>query len=124
MLDPKLGSYVSQRLSELAKIPAERKASLEKIARYVDENIKSGREARLIFICTHNSRRSRCDETNFHFFSRRVKKLMRRPDSNILAIRPTVPDSALERRPAASVCWPETTIDYPYLGDCSRGGDV
>ena len=58
MLYPKLGSYVTQRSAELGEVPAERKVSLEKIAGYVDENVKSRREARLIFICTHNSRRS------------------------------------------------------------------
>jgi arsenate reductase len=58
MLYPKLDSYVSQRISELDQIPAERKAGLEKLARYVDETIKGSGAVKLIFICTHNSRRS------------------------------------------------------------------
>jgi arsenate reductase len=58
MLYPKLDSYVSQRISELDQIPAERKAGLEKLARYVEESKKGGEGAKLVFICTHNSRRS------------------------------------------------------------------
>ena len=58
MLYPKLHSYVSERISELDQIPAERRAVLKKLARHVDDTIKIGGVGKLLFICTHNSRRS------------------------------------------------------------------
>lgn len=55
---PQVTAYVKSRCSEFEQIPSERRAHLEELARYV----KLGRSARepvkLIFICTHNSRRS------------------------------------------------------------------
>jgi arsenate reductase (thioredoxin) len=43
---------------EFAKIPAERQEELESIAKYIRQKISEHTPARLIFICTHNSRRS------------------------------------------------------------------
>ncbi|RPI80253.1 MAG: protein-tyrosine-phosphatase [Planctomycetaceae bacterium] len=57
-LFPRVESYVEQRIAEFDKIPMERKAQLEKVARYVASRIEAGEPARLTFICTHNSRRS------------------------------------------------------------------
>lgn len=45
-------------LSDGAAVPAERKALLDDIAAYVGKKIKENKDANLIFICTHNSRRS------------------------------------------------------------------
>lgn len=58
MLYPKLDTYLTQRISEFDKIPVDRKASLEKLARFVEASNKNGDAAMLVFICTHNSRRS------------------------------------------------------------------
>jgi arsenate reductase len=55
---PKLDSYISQRILEFDQIPAERKTALGKLARFVDERQKAGERVELVFICTHNSRRS------------------------------------------------------------------
>ncbi len=57
-LNPKLASYVAGAIKEFDQIPAERKKALEKIALYVQSRIDAGQEAKLTFICTHNSRRS------------------------------------------------------------------
>jgi protein-tyrosine-phosphatase len=53
-----LRDYVTQRLAELGRIPEQRKELLEELARYVGERIAAGEKSNLIFICTHNSRRS------------------------------------------------------------------
>jgi len=41
-----------------AEIPAERRAVLDPLADYIAQKHQSGAVARLVFICTHNSRRS------------------------------------------------------------------
>jgi protein-tyrosine-phosphatase len=51
-------TYLGERAKEFSQIPEERRADLQKIARYVQSRIQSGEPARLTFICTHNSRRS------------------------------------------------------------------
>jgi arsenate reductase len=50
--------YVEQRRGEFDEISSERKRQLKKIALYVKTRNKAGEPARLVFICTHNSRRS------------------------------------------------------------------
>lgn len=40
------------------QIPEERKKALKKLALFVESKVKAGEKAELIFICTHNSRRS------------------------------------------------------------------
>jgi hypothetical protein len=57
-LNPKVASYIAGTIKEFDQIPAERKKALEKIALYVQSRIGAGQEAKLTFICTHNSRRS------------------------------------------------------------------
>ncbi len=57
-LNPKVASYIAGAIREFDQIPAERKKALEKIALYVQSRIAAGQEAKLTFICTHNSRRS------------------------------------------------------------------
>lgn len=55
---PEVQKYMQQRVSEFGQIPNDRKADLQKIAQYVTSQGKAGEPSRLIFICTHNSRRS------------------------------------------------------------------
>jgi protein-tyrosine-phosphatase len=57
-LSAELQTYVAQRWTEIGQIPEDRKELLEKLAGYVVERVASGGNANLIFICTHNSRRS------------------------------------------------------------------
>ena len=45
-------------LLPISEIPAERKVLLDEMAAYLQEKISTGKEIRLNFICTHNSRRS------------------------------------------------------------------
>lgn len=55
---PELRRYVQQSLMAVDVIPSDRKADLGKVADYIRERLAQGEPARLIFICTHNSRRS------------------------------------------------------------------
>jgi len=59
---PKLFDKVDRFLRDVSaaydEIPAERKVTLRQIARYIESRIKAADLANLIFICTHNSRRS------------------------------------------------------------------
>lgn len=55
---PTLQSYVSAIQKEMEAIPDDRKKELKKIALYVKTKKANGEEANLVFICTHNSRRS------------------------------------------------------------------
>lgn len=57
-LNPALQAYVATALPETANIDAERKQLLEQIAAWVTQQRASGQPAKLVFICTHNSRRS------------------------------------------------------------------
>lgn len=50
--------YVVERISEFDQIGSERKAELDAIADYVQERHDHGLLARLMFVCTHNARRS------------------------------------------------------------------
>lgn len=53
-----LTSFIAQRVAEFDHIPEDRRAVLRQMARFVAERRRSGQNAELIFICTHNSRRS------------------------------------------------------------------
>jgi len=55
---PVLQKYISEILSELDQLTAERKNVLSRIASDVVTQLEAGKPARLTFICTHNSRRS------------------------------------------------------------------
>lgn len=57
-LHPELSRYVESLQVELAAIPDERKQTLDQIAAFVEAEHAAGRTAKLVFICTHNSRRS------------------------------------------------------------------
>jgi arsenate reductase len=53
-----VANYIDAFLAEEDTISADRKAQLEKIAKYIEEKAKVNAPANLTFICTHNSRRS------------------------------------------------------------------
>jgi hypothetical protein len=55
---PTLQAYIEQRVGELERISAQRQARLRPIVQYVRERRAANQPARLVFICTHNSRRS------------------------------------------------------------------
>ncbi len=57
-MNEQLARYVERVVAKLDAIPVERKRDLEQLARFVSERHRAGEEARLTFICTHNSRRS------------------------------------------------------------------
>lgn len=58
VLVPELGVAVQERLRELDRIGDERRAALEAVVNDVSSRTGEGRPARLVFICSHNSRRS------------------------------------------------------------------
>ena len=57
-LHSNLTSYIRESELGFENIPEQRRAQLKKIALYVRSRTGEGGEARLTFICTHNSRRS------------------------------------------------------------------
>ena len=58
MLNAELAKYTERFQGHFAEIPEGRKGDLEKVANFISARIKKGLPARVIFICTHNSRRS------------------------------------------------------------------
>jgi hypothetical protein len=58
LLFPSLQSFFDDAKSNFNKIPVERKMALKEISDYISKKIKDQKEVELIFICTHNSRRS------------------------------------------------------------------
>jgi protein-tyrosine-phosphatase len=57
-LYPDLASTVAEARTETKEISAERQAELEQLAIFIRERASAGATAKLVFICTHNSRRS------------------------------------------------------------------
>ena len=55
---PSIQQYIEKAITHFDEIPAERKELLSKISQYVAGKIKASKKAELIYICTHNSRRS------------------------------------------------------------------
>lgn len=51
-------TYCDQLVSAFDTIPAERKTLLEKISAYISSVKKQNKEVHLVYICTHNARRS------------------------------------------------------------------
>ena len=72
-LFPALEMYITETLSEIDRIPEERRQRLDALAHYVAVRSRSGQVAELTFICTHNSRRSHLSQlwaqTAAHFFN-------------------------------------------------------
>lgn len=58
MLIPSLETYIKIVSSSFDQIPEERKKILRTISQYVQEKTDAGQTAELIYVCTHNSRRS------------------------------------------------------------------
>jgi arsenate reductase (thioredoxin) len=50
--------YIKNAEKNFSQIPEKRKTELEEIAAFVTQKIQLGEKAKLIYICTHNSRRS------------------------------------------------------------------
>ena len=57
-LFPELETSTTAVLAETDEISAGRKAALERLATLIEERAGAGGTAKLVFICTHNSRRS------------------------------------------------------------------
>lgn len=55
---PKLRPYVNEVANELQLVSEARRTTLDKIATDIVAQLNSGKEAKMTFICTHNSRRS------------------------------------------------------------------
>lgn len=55
---PTIKAYLDQLQTEFDTIPDNRKAILKKLAVYIAEKINNHKPVNLIYICTHNSRRS------------------------------------------------------------------
>ena len=58
VIDEKILSYIEHNTLDFSGISEERKGDLDKIADYVSMKIKSNETPELVYICTHNSRRS------------------------------------------------------------------
>jgi arsenate reductase len=59
---PAVDRYLAAREAETDQIPADRKQALGRVAEFVEKRREAGEPARLLFICTHNSRRSHMAE--------------------------------------------------------------
>ena len=57
-MHPTLAEYINEALLHIEGIDEERKRALENVAAFVSSKRGAGEAAELIFICTHNSRRS------------------------------------------------------------------
>ncbi len=57
-MHPQLAQYVDRALEEIDGIDEDRKRALEDVAAFVSWKRGAGEPAELVFICTHNSRRS------------------------------------------------------------------
>lgn len=61
-LYPDLKAFADARIAEASQIPADRRKALTKLALWMRTQLDSGQTPRLVFICTHNSRRSHMSE--------------------------------------------------------------
>ncbi len=55
---PKIKNYIEDAIKTFDTIPEERKKTLEKIALFIQSKQDEGKTTELIYVCTHNSRRS------------------------------------------------------------------
>ncbi|MEM1329887.1 MAG: protein-tyrosine-phosphatase [Planctomycetota bacterium] len=55
---PQIGAFLESRAAEFDQISPERRTRLEKISAYVRDQRAQGNPVQLVFVCTHNSRRS------------------------------------------------------------------
>jgi len=63
LLYPQLRQYTEQAAGEYERIPKERKDVLDQLASYILGKRRLGEPARIVVICTHNSRRSHFGKT-------------------------------------------------------------
>lgn len=54
----KLTQFTEEIILQFDQIPADRKLLLDRLTSYIQGNLNEGKESLLMFICTHNSRRS------------------------------------------------------------------
>ncbi|HYG37906.1 MAG TPA: protein-tyrosine-phosphatase [Cytophagales bacterium] len=55
---PELSNYIKDLINDFDQISSERKVLLSKLSAFIANKVKNNLPVRLIFICTHNSRRS------------------------------------------------------------------
>jgi arsenate reductase len=69
---PEIAAFLAEVDAEREIIPTERKTALDRLAVFIDDRRSHGKTAKLIFICTHNSRRSHLAQiwaqTTAHYF--------------------------------------------------------
>jgi arsenate reductase (thioredoxin) len=65
-LNPEFAAWLKTIVEQFDQIPVERKKLLEQLGGYVREKREAGRTCNLVFICTHNSRRSHMSEIFAH----------------------------------------------------------
>ncbi|WP_028980814.1 protein-tyrosine-phosphatase [Sporocytophaga myxococcoides] len=58
MLFQTIESYIQDAIRSFDSIPAERKKTLETISHFIQKKVDTGKTSELIYVCTHNSRRS------------------------------------------------------------------
>ncbi len=57
-MEPKLAEYIKQLIPSIENLQPERTNILNQLVTYCKKKLQSGEELNLLFICTHNSRRS------------------------------------------------------------------
>ncbi|MGV2333857.1 MAG UNVERIFIED_CONTAM: protein-tyrosine-phosphatase [Planctomycetaceae bacterium] len=57
-ITPQIDAFLQARENEQSLIPADRQKSLREVADWISSRISASQPAPLVFICTHNSRRS------------------------------------------------------------------
>jgi protein-tyrosine phosphatase/arsenate reductase len=57
-LYPAIVQYIQNAEKDFDKIPADRKLQLKKVALFIQTKLSSEKKVNLVYICTHNSRRS------------------------------------------------------------------
>jgi arsenate reductase len=57
-VDARITRYLDERAGETGSIPGSRRARLEEVSEWVARRLARGETARLLFVCTHNARRS------------------------------------------------------------------
>ncbi|MFU8860789.1 MAG: protein-tyrosine-phosphatase [Cyclonatronaceae bacterium] len=67
---PAFSEFLKNIDGQFAQIPEQRKQLLEQLGAYIREKREGGKTCNLVFICTHNSRRSHISEIFAHAASR------------------------------------------------------
>src|SRR4051812_33397009 len=58
MLYSNIQDYIQEAIQSFDSIPEERKITLKKVSQYIEKKINASEPIELIYVCTHNSRRS------------------------------------------------------------------